>query len=182
MAASATIELPDDVYREVELSAASAGVSISELVVAYIESARERGSVKAWDEARAAFTTELRAIRQQEKDQPLSAKSLVRKALALIMADDSDADVEMDVIEDTLKSAIALDDTYVEAYVELGWFYHALLDDAERGREVLLHAAHLLRGLNKDALEGLVDTECELNPERSATEVEDSFRRLLIPE
>jgi tetratricopeptide (TPR) repeat protein len=105
---------------------------------------------------------ELAEIRS--KDQcTLTPRLLVRKAMLLQFEDAPDGTPQE--IEEALKSALKLDDRYIEAHIELGRYYYAVLGDAERARTSFLTALRLLGDISKEAIQGLLDCDAELHPE-----------------
>ncbi|HNY41269.1 MAG TPA: hypothetical protein PKJ41_12780 [Bryobacteraceae bacterium] len=104
----------------------------------------------------------------------LTPNMLVRKAI-LLQCEDEPKGTPME-IESTLQAAIALDDRCIEAYVELGRYYYAVVDDSSRAKAMFLRAFNQLRKLNEDVVSGLLECDAELYPERDARELLSEYK------
>jgi hypothetical protein len=98
---------------------------------------------------------------------------LVRKAILLQF--DEDPNGTPQEIEATLKMALDRDDRCIEAYIELGRYYYAIADDAEKAKPLFLRGLSLLRDLYKEILPGLVDCDVELTPNRDPHEIQKEY-------
>lgn len=116
----------------------------------------ERGITEYREKAMA----ELKEIRQLDQTR-LTPKLLVRKAMLMQFEDGSPKDVEF-----TLVAALQLDEHYIDAYIELGRFYYAVLDDSSKARPYFEKALALLSTMNGDVVRGLLDCDLELRPDR----------------
>ena len=124
------------------------------------------------------MAAELVEIRELERQQSLTPKLLVRKGMLLQMDDDPRG--ELSEVEESFRKALDIDPDYVEAYIELGYYYYAVLDNAASGRDFFLKAADLLRKLNSEVLEGLVECAEELEPERDSAAVREQYAAMLV--
>lgn len=86
----------------------------------------------------------LGAIEQLEQGQGRSPRSLVLKALCLQLSDNC----SLEEVESVLGEALALDDEYVDAHIEMGWFQLVMLDDAETAKTSFAKAAVLIERLS----------------------------------
>jgi len=102
--------------------------------------------------------TDLRGI----PDQALTPRMLVRKAILLQFEDTADGTPQE--VEAALEAAIERDDNYIEAYIELGHYYFAVQDNAQRARSSFLKALNLLRDMNVEIIRCLVECDEELHP------------------
>lgn len=71
----------------------------------------------------------------------------------------------LDDVVSSFERAIELDDEYVEAYIELGWFLCRVVDDPLRARSAFEVALRLSIELRDQAKMGLVECARELRKE-----------------
>jgi tetratricopeptide (TPR) repeat protein len=105
-----------------------------------------------------------------------SPRSLVLRGVCLQLSDDAN----LDAVEATFTTALSMDDTFVDAYLELGWFYLMVMGKAEKAKLLFKEAASLLAELNERAIEGLLTCDEELNAGSSPEEARAGYYDLLI--
>ncbi len=127
--------------------------------------------------ARERAALELAQLRSMDEC-ALTPRMLVRKAILLQFEDAPDGTPQE--IEAALESALKLDDKYIEAYIELGRYYYAVVDDSQKAKVYFLKALELLRGLNRETIHGLLDCEGELRSERDRGELQREYEALLV--
>lgn len=120
---------------------------------------------------------ELAELRRMD-ERALTPRMLVRKAMLLQFEDTPDGTPQE--IEAALQAALDLDDKYIDAYIELGRYYYAVLDDGPKAKVWFLRGLDLLRGLNKEIVQGLVDCDAELHPDRDRREIQTEYEALLL--
>lgn len=102
--------------------------------------------------------TEILAIPSHERSQVL----LVMQGCAIQLCDD--ARFELADAEACFRAAIAVDPRCVEAYLELGYFYGNVLDQAAQGLVFFQQAKKILRGLDLEVTQAITaaveDIEC----------------------
>ena len=111
-------------------------------------------------EYRERVMAELKEIRQLDEAR-LTPKLLVRKAMLMQFEDGSPKDVES-----ALLSALQLDEQCIGAYIELGRFYYAVLDDSGQAKPYFEKALALLSTMSGEVVRGLLDCDLELSPDR----------------
>ena len=122
-----------------------------------------------------------KAIQLHDDGQQREAIDLLRSAYAtsdapslhvlegqLILLSDWDIEEDLSGVEKAYYEALRLDDTYVDAYLELGWFYYGIMDDAEKGEGFFKEAERLSRSQLMEALEGKL--KCIAEREKEAAE------------
>ena len=72
----------------------------------------------------------------------------------ILQLSDGSGEDELGDVENAFKRALAIDDTCVEAYLELGWFYLNVRDDAGKAEGCFQKAEELSRSQLLEALEG----------------------------
>jgi hypothetical protein len=127
--------------------------------------------------ARAEAASELAELRRVD-ERALTARSLVRKAILLQFEDDPNGSAEE--IEAALQAALQKDDRYIEAYIELGRYYYAVLDDSRTGRIYFLKALGLLRSLCEETVRGLVDCVEEMSPHKDRAEFQKLYEDMIL--
>jgi len=103
----------------------------------------------------------LALIDRIESENGSSARLLVLKALCLQLSDNAAPE---DVVH-ALNGALLLDDEYVDAHLEMGWFHLVMLDDAEGAKISFGRAMDLLTKLNQEVVRGLLACDQELMPD-----------------
>ena len=127
--------------------------------------------------ARTEAASELAELRKVE-ERALTARSLVRKAILLQF--DDDADGAPREIEAALQTALQKDDKYIEAYIELGRYYYAVLDDSQTGRMYFLKALSLLRSFGEETIRGLVECDEETSPQKDRAELQRIYEEMIL--
>jgi tetratricopeptide (TPR) repeat protein len=112
-----------------------------------LEEMKELCSEEKYDEA-------LAVIEKIESECLLYPEVLVWKGRCLELGDGSNLNDIFD-IEKVYRQALAIDDEYVPALLELGGFYLNVLDDAERARPFFEKAFGLLKGAMTEAVDGV---------------------------
>lgn len=100
------------------------------------------------------FDGMLRVFRDLDDDKCiLPPRFAVLKARAIQVAGDSSGYMLPDV-ECCLLEVIDADDSYLDAYIELAYYYYAVADDSEKALVFFDRAASLSRGCLRDAVIG----------------------------
>ncbi len=120
---------------------------------------------------------ELAELRKMD-ERALTPRMLVRKAMLLQFEDTPDGTPQD--IETVLRTALDRDDKCIEAYIELGRYYYSVLDDAQRAKLSFLKGLELLRGLNTEIVQGLIDCDSELYPDRDHREIRANYELMLL--
>jgi tetratricopeptide (TPR) repeat protein len=105
------------------------------------------------------FPLALSAIRSTEKLDGLSPCLEVLKAICLQLSEDG----SLEEAKSALLRAIEFDDQYVEAYIELGWFYLNILNDAVTAAQTFKQASVLIQRLSGQVANGVIACNEELN-------------------
>jgi hypothetical protein len=105
-----------------------------------------------------------------------SPRLLVLKAACLQLSDGT----SLTEVEESLLDAIEMDDEYVDAYIELGWFRLSVEDDAIRAEKTFDKARQLLRKLNTEAVRGALACAKELRPNQNQNAMSDELRHELF--
>ncbi len=134
------------------------------------------------------FDQQLRLSREQAANElavlgrmdesTLTARMLVRKAMLLQLEDTREGTAQE--IEAVLLAALDRDDKCIEAYIELGRYYYSILDDSPRARLLFLKGLRLLRDLNKEIIQGLVDCDTELHPDCEPRTIQTKYEAMLL--
>ncbi len=127
--------------------------------------------------ARAKAAIELAEIRRID-ERELTAQTLVRKAILLQFEDSPDGYPQE--IEEALQSALRLDERYIDAYVELGRYYYAILDDSQTAKAYFLKALSLLKDFGEQTIQGLLDCDGETNPELDRRALQSRYEEILL--
>ncbi len=127
--------------------------------------------------AREQAAIELAELRKMDES-ALTPRMLVRKAMLLQLENAPDGSPEE--IEAALQAALDRDDRCIEAYIELGRYYYAVLDDCQRAKAAFLRALELLRGWNREVVEGLLDCDAELSPDRDRNAILMEYTATLV--
>lgn len=109
----------------------------------------------------------LAAIDQMEAERLLHPEVLVWKGRCLQLSEGGRIKDISDV-KNIYLQALAIDDEYAPALLELGWFYLNVLDDAERARPYFEKAFALLRGLLTEAVDGVARCLWETDTKHAA--------------
>lgn len=115
-------------------------------------------------------------IASAEKSSGPSPRLEVLKATCLQLSDDA----SLEEVEGTLLRAIELDDQYVDAFVELGWFLLNVLDDREKATVAFDKALGLLQKLNGEVFRGLLACRDELQPDQDSERLKNELRESLL--
>ena len=87
--------------------------------------------------------------------------------------------IELNEVEDAFKEALKIDDTYIEAYLELGWFYLNVQNDAVKAKEFFDEAEGLSRNQLLETLEGklkcVAETETSVAAKRYLSQIQNSL-------
>ena len=127
-------------------------------------------------EYRERVMAELKEIRQLDEAR-LTPKLLVRKAMLMQFEDGSPKDVES-----ALLSALQLDEQCIGAYIELGRFYYAVLDDSGQAKPYFEKALALLSTMSGEVVRGLLDCDLELSPDRDPDVLLREYTQELVGE
>jgi hypothetical protein len=73
-----------------------------------------------------------------------------------------------------------LDDAYVDAYLEHGWFLYAVQDQTKAAQAAFERAFHLLRKQNCEVIRGLLACAEELAPETDQDKLKAQLERRLV--
>jgi hypothetical protein len=120
--------------------------------------------------------TALELIRDHECKVGPSAQLLVFKAMCLQLSDEG----SLDEIESILLSAIELDDTCLDAFIEIGWFYLSVLSDPEKGAAAFDKARILVEKFLGETVRGTLACASELRPNQDKREFAEELRRSLM--
>lgn len=120
----------------------------------------------------------LGSLRELEKERPLSARELVVKGRLVQLASE-DASAGLHEAEAAFKAALEIDEGYVPALLDLGWFYYAVQDDSQKAidffrKAASINAEHLLEAVRGTA-ECLVELE---SAEVAVNYLEEEERRI----
>ena len=115
-------------------------------------------------------------IQELEQTVKMSPRLLVLKAMCLLL---SEEDGPLEDVESALRAALSLDDEYVDAYLELGWFLYAVQDQTTEAQAAFDRALHVLRKLNCEVIRGLLACAEELTPEASPEQLRTRLEELL---
>lgn len=116
-------------------------------------------------------------IQELERTAKVSPRLLVLKAMCLQL---SKEDGPLEDVESALQEALSLDDEYVDAYLELGWFLYAVQDQTAQAQAAFDRALHLLRKQNFEVIRGLLACAEELTPEVSPESLRMKLEGLLL--
>ena len=122
----------------------------------------------------ASALLEIREIEQTAKGSPRLA---VLKAMCLQL---SEADGPLEDVHSALQQALLLNDEYVEAHLEMGWFLYAVQDQTKDAQEAFERALHLLRKQNSEVIRGLLACAEELAPETNQDALRAELERRLL--
>ncbi len=111
------------------------------------------------------------------RSEALSPRLHVLKATCLQLSEDEHTLAE---VESALRDAISVDDAYVDAHLELGWYYLNVLDDAPKAKAEFERARDLLRKMNVEVTKGLSACAEELEPERDQRDLSTQIRQFLV--
>jgi hypothetical protein len=120
--------------------------------------------------------TALSLITSAEKTGGPCPRLEVLKAICLQLSDDA----SLKEVEGALLRAIDLDDQYVDAFVELGWFRLNVLNDTERAAEAFDKARGLLQKLNGEVFRGVLACRNELQPDQDPERLKGELRQSLL--
>jgi tetratricopeptide (TPR) repeat protein len=129
-----------------------------------ISRAKLNRSIETFD-----FDGAVEILNAMEQRCPLSPRELVLKARCLQLGSGALGD-ELEKAEAALKAALASDEEYVPALVELGWFLYAVADDALGGKKLFERAFEVSSRDWQEALAGLFKTIVESESESAALE------------
>lgn len=100
----------------------------------------------------------------------------VLKAICLQLSDDA----SLEEVEGALLRAVELDDQYVDAFVELGWFRLNVLNDTGKANEAFDRALGLLQKLNGEVFRGVLACRDELRSDQDRERFKDELRQSLL--
>jgi len=120
--------------------------------------------------------TALSLMASIEGTRGLCARLQVLKAMCLQLTDQA----SLEDVEASLLKAIELDDQYVDAFVELGWFRLSVLDDARKAMDSFERARSLLEKLNGEVFRGMLACAEELRPDEHRETIKKALRRSLM--
>lgn len=102
-------------------------------------------------------------------ERPLTSAELVLKGRAIQLSTGHSA--QLDEAEGAFREALALDDEYVPALLELGWYYFAVADDPHQGLECFRRALALSEGAIREATEGV--SRCLEETEEASSQIDN---------
>lgn len=126
-----------------------------------------RSCVRGKDPARA-----LSLLKDLGEASGLPPNLLVLKAQCLLLSEGA----SLEDVEATLLRAIEIDEEYVEAFIELGWFRLNVKDDAPEAKLAFDRAIDLLRRQSAQAIRGDVACEAEIHPNADVNDFRDALR------
>jgi hypothetical protein len=88
-----------------------------------------------------------------------------RYSEALLRIEEAEDAGHLDEVEATLQSAVQLDETYTDAFIELGWFRFNVQNDPKGALESFQAALKLLVSANTEAISGALKSIRELEPD-----------------
>jgi hypothetical protein len=107
----------------------------------------------------------LRAFQCLEDQRPLTPGDLVVKSRCFQLTPGKAASLER--AEECLRAALDLDDEYIPALIELGWFHYAIQDDAKTGLAYFVKAEELGHLQLKEATEGKEKCQLEIREDKA---------------
>jgi len=116
-------------------------------------------------------------IREIEQTVQASPRREVLKAMCLQL---SEAGGPLEDVNSALQQALLLDDEYVEAHLEMGWFLYAVQDQTKDAQEAFERALHLLGRQNSEVIRGLLACAEELAPETNQDALRAELERRLF--
>jgi hypothetical protein len=118
----------------------------------------------------------LQLIRGIEAEGNVSPELLVWKSRILQLVDQSSPEE----VEATLKNAIRLDPSYIEAYIELGWFRLNIQDSPTLAYDAFRHAFELQVPTNSEIVLGLLKCSKEMNLGQTASNLKNALLESLV--
>ena len=94
----------------------------------------------------------LRSFKRLEQQRPLTPGELVVKSRCFQLASEEMGGLES--AEEALRTAIELDEDYIPALIDLGWFHYAIQDDAKKGLSYFVRAEELGKAQVEEARDG----------------------------
>lgn len=90
-------------------------------------------------------------------------------------------EASLEEAQEALARAIKLDDTYIDAFIELGWFRLNVLDSPKEAAEAFEQARVIIQQLIGELFQGLLACNAELYPNQNNKHFEKEFRKSLLP-
>jgi len=122
------------------------------------------------------ITNALALIERIEARRGYSPRLAVLKARCLQLSEGA----SLEDVETALKTALSMDDEYVDAHLEMGWFRLMVLDDAEGAKPFFTKATDLLATLNSEAVRGMLACDEELHTDLSPEDAKAKYQAALI--
>ena len=98
----------------------------------------------------------IKLFKSLEDRRDLTPEELVQKSRCIQLSEGS---ASLEEAEQALRRAIDLDEDYLPALLDLGWFYHAVMDDSRRALSYFQRAAEISREALREAQKG--ERECK---------------------
>ena len=110
---------------------------------------------------RAEFDEAGRVFSKLEERRPLAPAELVSWGRIIQLGSGQSATLED--AERKFKKALEVDDEYIPALIELGWFHHAVRDDTKCGLDYFKRALAIIHRLREEAERGRDECIAELS-------------------
>lgn len=118
------------------------------------------------------FDKALEILNVMEGVQALPPHILTRKGIAILLGRDSGG-MKLEDAEQAYRDAITLDDEYIDGYLELGYFYLNIQNDADRAMPLFAKAIELCKKTGTQAVSGLAHCVEELKSPTDALQFLD---------
>lgn len=129
-----------------------------------------------WGEARSGnYDKAVVLLSDLEKAYGLPPNLLVMKGCWIQLSSDA-SDFTLEDAEESFLAAIQIDDTYVDAYLELGWFYFSVMDDAARAKPMFEKAVSVCSDQSAEAVKGIASCLAETQGKPNALQYLDHVR------
>ena len=125
------------------------------------------------------YSEALRAI-EEERSSTTQPYLLVWKAICIQLEDSEETQYDLSDVEAALQKALEIDEEYVEALLELGWFYYNVLDDARRAQPFFERLLKKCRDLTTEGLIGAARCIAERDSADDAIKFLDDTSQSLI--
>lgn len=114
------------------------------------------------------YRTALSVLSEMEKHRVTHPSIFVWKSRCLQLTDSPPT--ELNEIEELLKSALEIDDQYVPALVDLGYFYLRIMDNVQLATPLFERALDICRDMNTSIVIGLTESISETQSTQNALE------------
>lgn len=123
------------------------------------------------------FEEALRLIESKERENILCPELLILKARILQLCDIGDYSISD--IEQIYKKAILIDDNYISSFIELGYFYYAVMDNSELAETYFKTAFKKCKKQMTETVIGLAKSIGEKSKEDALKLMENAYSQTL---